>query len=59
LAAADAVVIVTDHRVVDYQMVMDHASLIVDSRNVTAGFVKSKARVLSISALKSAASFAY
>jgi len=59
LAAADAVVIVTDHRSVDYQMVVDHASLIVDSRNVTAGLRKSKARVLSISALKSAASFAF
>jgi UDP-N-acetyl-D-glucosamine dehydrogenase len=58
LAAADAVVIVTDHRSVDYQMVMDNASLIVDSRNVMAGLKKSKARVLSISALKSAASFA-
>jgi len=59
LVAADAVVIVTDHRAVDYQMVMDNASLIIDSRNVTAGLKKSKARVLSISALKSAASFAY
>jgi hypothetical protein len=39
-------------------MVMDNASLIVDSRNVMAGLKKSKARVLSISALKSAASFA-
>ena len=31
---------------VDYQLVMDHASLIVDSRNVTAGLVKTKARVV-------------
>jgi UDP-N-acetyl-D-glucosamine dehydrogenase len=50
LAAADAVVIVTDHRDVDYQMVMDNASLIVDSRNVTASLNTSKARVVSLSA---------
>ncbi|HEV8449369.1 MAG TPA: nucleotide sugar dehydrogenase [Gemmatimonadaceae bacterium] len=50
LAAADAVVIVTDHRDVDYQMVMDNASLIVDSRNVTANLNSSKARVVSLSA---------
>jgi UDP-N-acetyl-D-glucosamine dehydrogenase len=42
--------VVTDHRVVDYQLVMDHAPLIVDSRNVTAGLVKTKARVVSLSA---------
>ncbi len=50
IAAADAVVVVTDHRAVDYQMVMDNASLIVDSRNVTAALVPSKARVVSLSA---------
>jgi UDP-N-acetyl-D-glucosamine dehydrogenase len=50
VAAADAVVIVTDHRAVDYQMVMDNASLIVDSRNVTASLTPSKARVVSLSA---------
>lgn len=47
--AADAVVIVTDHRAIDYQLLMDHASLIVDSRNVTKGLVKTKARVVSLS----------
>jgi UDP-N-acetyl-D-glucosamine dehydrogenase len=50
LAATDAVVIVTDHKKVDYQMVMDHASLIVDSRNVTNGLVKTKARVVTLAA---------
>jgi UDP-N-acetyl-D-glucosamine dehydrogenase len=50
VAAADAVVIVTDHRDVDYQMVMDNASLIVDSRNVTAHLAGSKARIVSLSA---------
>jgi UDP-N-acetyl-D-glucosamine dehydrogenase len=37
---ADALVIVTDHRVIDYQMLMDHAGLIVDSRNAMSGLVK-------------------
>ena len=49
LEAADAVVVVTDHTAVDYQHVMDHASLIVDSRNVTKALVKTKARVVSLS----------
>jgi UDP-N-acetyl-D-glucosamine dehydrogenase len=49
IEASDAVVVVTDHRGVDYQMVMDHASLIVDSRNVAKGLVKTKARVVSLS----------
>jgi UDP-N-acetyl-D-glucosamine dehydrogenase len=31
------VLIVTDHTDVDYAMVLDHASLVVDSRNATAG----------------------
>jgi UDP-N-acetyl-D-glucosamine dehydrogenase len=50
LASTDAVVIVTDHKKVDYQMVMDHASLIVDSRNVTSSLVKTKARVVTLAA---------
>ena len=49
LSDTDAVVVVTDHRSVDYQMVMDNASLIVDSRNVTRELVRTKARVVSLS----------
>ena len=49
--ATDAVVIVTDHRAIDYQLVMDQASLIIDSRNVTSGLVKTKARVVSLAPL--------
>ncbi len=33
LAAADCVVIVTDHRVMDYDAIVRHAGLIVDTRN--------------------------
>ena len=46
----DAVVSITDHRKVDYQMVMDNATLIVDSRNVTNKnkLQKTKARVVAL-----------
>jgi UDP-N-acetyl-D-glucosamine dehydrogenase len=54
LDGSDAVVVVTDHRSVDYQLVMDHTSLIVDSRNVTKGLVRTKARVVSLSDVTSA-----
>lgn len=37
VAAADAVIVVTDHDNVDYDMVAQHAKLIVDTRNVYAG----------------------
>lgn len=36
LAAADAVVITTDHRCVDYGFVTEHASIVVDPRNAVA-----------------------
>ena len=49
LAAADAVVIVTDHRAVDYQFVVDHASLVIDSRNATVGLRPKTARVVRLS----------
>jgi UDP-N-acetyl-D-glucosamine dehydrogenase len=49
LRKADAVVIVTDHRKIDYQLLMDEANLIVDSRNAMAGTIKTKARVVSLS----------
>ncbi|HEX3867776.1 MAG TPA: nucleotide sugar dehydrogenase, partial [Gemmatimonadaceae bacterium] len=44
----DAVVIITDHKAVDYQMVMDNAPLIVDSRNVTSKLQRTKARVVAL-----------
>jgi UDP-N-acetyl-D-glucosamine dehydrogenase len=50
LGATDAVVVVTDHSNVNYQLVMDNASVIVDSRNVTRNLKKTKARVVSLSA---------
>jgi len=41
-------VIVTDHKKINYQMLMDNASLIIDSRNAMASVVKTKARVVSL-----------
>jgi UDP-N-acetyl-D-glucosamine dehydrogenase len=49
LAAADVVVIVTDHRSVDYQMVVDNAALIVDTRNATAKMRPGRARIIALS----------
>jgi UDP-N-acetyl-D-glucosamine dehydrogenase len=50
LDETDAVVVVTDHKSVDYQLVMDHASLVVDSRNIMTGLVRTKARVVTLAA---------
>jgi UDP-N-acetyl-D-glucosamine dehydrogenase len=43
------VVIVTDHSSIDYQRVVDNASLIVDTRNATASTTRTGARVVSLS----------
>jgi len=42
----DAVLIVTDHSDVDYGMVVENASLVVDTRNATRGVVKGRERVV-------------
>jgi UDP-N-acetyl-D-glucosamine dehydrogenase len=47
LAAADCVVIITDHRRIDYQVVGDHSRLVVDTRNAL-GKLNTQARVISI-----------
>ncbi len=48
LAGCDAVVIVTDHKSVDYQFVGDNAHLIVDTRHAMAKTRRSKARVIEL-----------
>lgn len=48
LSAADAVVIVTDHDGVDYQRVVDRATLVVDTRNMVSRTHPSRARVVSL-----------
>jgi UDP-N-acetyl-D-glucosamine dehydrogenase len=48
LARADAVVIVTDHSSIDYQRLVDKASLVVDTRNALGRTQPSRARVVSL-----------
>ena len=38
IAFSDAVVIVTDHSSIDYEMILQHAKLVVDTRNATAPY---------------------
>lgn len=45
LAAQDAIVIVTDHRAFDYDFVLEHARLVVDTRNATRRYT-GRARVV-------------
>jgi UDP-N-acetyl-D-glucosamine dehydrogenase len=54
LERVDAVVIITDHSGVDYQLVTDHARLVVDTRNATSRLKPSRARIVPLSALRSA-----
>ena len=49
LASADVVVIVTDHKSVDYQMVVDNANLVVDTRNATARTTPGRATIVALS----------
>jgi UDP-N-acetyl-D-glucosamine dehydrogenase len=49
---ADVVVIVTDHSSVDYQRVVNRASLVVDTRNATVHTRPAKARVVSLAAVR-------
>jgi UDP-N-acetyl-D-glucosamine dehydrogenase len=46
---ADVVVIVTDHRAIDYQLLVDRANLIVDTRNATRQYQRPNARIVSLS----------
>ena len=49
LAGADAVVIVTDHQSLDYEFVVKHAAVVVDTRNALAKIKPGKARVVALS----------
>lgn len=48
LVAADVVVIVTNHKAVDYQRVVNLAALVVDTRHATANLAPGKARIVSL-----------
>jgi UDP-N-acetyl-D-glucosamine dehydrogenase len=47
---ADAIVVVTDHKQLDYQRVVDQAALLVDTRNVTASLRPGRARIVPLAA---------
>jgi UDP-N-acetyl-D-glucosamine dehydrogenase len=49
LQRADAVVIVTDHRAIDWQFVVDHAAVVVDTRNAVAKLRPGRARIVPLS----------
>ncbi|HZF69075.1 MAG TPA: nucleotide sugar dehydrogenase [Gemmatirosa sp.] len=53
LQRADAVVIVTDHRAIDWGLVVEHARVVVDTRNALARVPHGTARVVALSALPS------
>jgi UDP-N-acetyl-D-glucosamine dehydrogenase len=46
ISTADAVLIVTDHQQVDYQLVLQHAQLVVDTCNATAAYRRSEGCVI-------------
>ncbi len=46
ISASDAVIIVTDHSNIDYAMILDHAKLVVDTRNATAPHRKPSHKVI-------------
>ena len=46
LLSLDAVIISTDHTIFDYQLVADHAALVIDTRNAMATTESSRANVI-------------
>jgi UDP-N-acetyl-D-glucosamine dehydrogenase len=50
LADADCAVIVTAHHDLDYEQVVEHAGLVVDTRNVTVGMLDGRARIVRLGA---------
>jgi UDP-N-acetyl-D-glucosamine dehydrogenase len=48
LRRTDAVVVITDHKSVDYQRVVDQAALVIDARNALAKLGPSKARIVTL-----------
>ena len=46
LAEQDCVVVTTDHSTIDYQWVVDHSRLVVDSRNATKQVTQHRDRIV-------------
>jgi UDP-N-acetyl-D-glucosamine dehydrogenase len=50
---SDALVIITDHRAVDYGRLVDKGHLIIDTRNALSKFGSGRARVVTLAARRS------
>jgi UDP-N-acetyl-D-glucosamine dehydrogenase len=46
LSQHECVVIATDHSIYDYQMIVDHAPLIVDTRNATRSVCRNREKIV-------------
>jgi len=46
LAAYDAILVSTDHSVYDWQFIVDHAPLVIDTRNATAGVRRGRRKIV-------------
>ncbi|HUJ78801.1 MAG TPA: nucleotide sugar dehydrogenase [Nitrospiria bacterium] len=46
LAKQDCIVIVTDHRAFNYQQIVDHSSLVLDTRNATRAITRGREKVI-------------
>src|SRR5947208_9979368 len=46
LAAQDCVLIATDHTTYDYRWIVEHAALVVDTRNATRGVVNGREKIV-------------
>ena len=53
LAEVDAAVVITDHKSVDYQRIVDKCGLVVDARNVTSKLNPGRARLVQLTSSKS------
>ncbi|MDF9407827.1 nucleotide sugar dehydrogenase [Pelotomaculum isophthalicicum JI] len=48
LVSADCVLIITDHSIIDYQWVVEHAKLVLDARNATKNLTDGKGKIVKI-----------
>ncbi len=48
LANQDCVVIVTDHRAIDYQQLVDRSKLVIDTRNATKGIARGRDKIITL-----------
>ena len=45
VSSSDAMIIVTDHSTINYAMILDHATLVVDTRNATVAYRNPSSRL--------------